>query len=178
MVPVILRATKVNGVVGVGRTSTVAILGTGFYGKPTVRSNEARAFADVIHDYGHALVVRVRLLPRSAQGWHVFTIITANGHFCRVRYLVRAVPVILRATKVNGVVWVGRTSTVAILGTGFYGKPTVRSNEARTFADVIHDYGHALVVRVRLLPRSAQGWHVFTIITANGHFCRVRYLVK
>ena len=43
---------------------------------------------------------------------------------------------------------------------------------------VIHDLGHELVVGVRLLPGLAQGWHVFTIILANGHSCKVGYLVK
>ncbi len=175
VVPVKLTANRVNGFVWVGRTSIVTITGTGFYGKPTIRSNQARTTAVVIHDYGRALVVRVTLAPRSAQGWHVFTITLANGHSTRVRYLVK---VGLTANRVNGFVWVGRTSIVTITGTGFYGKPTIRSNQARTTAVVIHDYGRALVVRVTLAPRSAQGWHVFTVTLANGHSCKVRYLVK
>ncbi len=88
------------------------------------------------------------------------------------------VPVKLTASRVNGVVWVGRTSIVAIFGTGFYNKPIIKSNEAGTSAVVTHDYGRELVVRVRLLPASARGWHVFTIILANGHSCKVKYLVK
>jgi hypothetical protein len=67
---------------------------------------------------------------------------------------------------------------VAIVGTGFYNKPTVRSDEARTNAVVIHDHGNELVVRVSLPFGSPQGWHVFTVTTANGQSCRVRYMVK
>ena len=178
VVPVKLTASRVNGVVWVGRTSIVAIFGTGFYNKPIIKSNEAGTSAVVTHDYGRELVVRVRLLPASARGWHVFTIILANGHSCTVRYLVKGVPVKLTASRVNGVVWVGRTSIVAIFGTGFYNKPIIKSNEAGTSAVVTHDYGRELVVRVRLLPASARGWHVFTIILANGHSCKVKYLVK
>jgi hypothetical protein len=178
VVPVKLTASRVNGVVWVGRTSIVAIVGTGFYNKPTIKSNEAGTSAVVIHDYRSELVVRVRLLAGSARGWHVFTIILANGHSCKVQYLVKVVPVKLTASRVNGVVWVGRTSIVAIFGTGFYNKPTIKSNEVGTSAVVIHDYGRELVVRVRLLAGSARGWRVFTIILANGHSCKVKYLVK
>jgi hypothetical protein len=98
-----------------------------------------------------------------------------NGQSCKVRYLVK---VGLSATKVNGIVWVGRTVNVSIIGTGFYSKPTIKSNEARTSAIVTHDYGRQLVVRVTLPSGSAQGWHVFTIVLANGQSCKVRYLVK
>jgi len=87
-------------------------------------------------------------------------------------------PPTLSATKVNGIVWVGRTVNVSIIGTGFYSKPTIKSNEARTSAIVTHDYGRQLVVRVTLPSGSAQGWHVFTIVLANGQSCKVRYLVK
>ena len=93
-------------------------------------------------------------------------------------FKVNVVPVKLTASRVNGVVWVGRTSIVAIVGTGFYNKPTIKSNEAGTSAVVIHDYRSELVVRVRLLAGSARGWRVFTIILANGHSCKVKYLVK
>ena len=173
--PPTLSATKVNGIVWVGRTVNVSIIGTGFYSKPTIKSNEARTSAIVTHDYGRQLVVRVTLPSGSAQGWHVFTIVLANGQSCKVRYLVK---VGLSATKVNGIVWVGRTVNVSIIGTGFYSKPTIKSNEARTSAIVTHDYGRQLVVRVTLPSGSAQGWHVFTIVLANGQSCKVRYLVK
>jgi predicted membrane channel-forming protein YqfA (hemolysin III family) len=106
------------------------------------------------------------------------TYLAASSPATTVTFKVRVVPVKLTATRVNGFVWVGRTVIVSIIGTGFYNKPTIKSNEARTTAVVIHDYGRELVVRVTLLPGSAQGWHVFTIILANGHSCKVRYLVK
>ena len=84
----------------------------------------------------------------------------------------------LNATRVEGSVTVGTTSLVTITGTGFYDKPTMKSDDAHTSAVVIHDHGTALVVRVRVRPGAATGWHEFTIILANGHSCRVRYLTK
>jgi hypothetical protein len=101
--------------------------------------------------------------------------LVARSPATTVTYLVK---VGLTAIRVNGSVWVGRTSIVSIIGTGFYNKPSIKSNEARTSAVVVHDYGRELVVRVTLPPGSAQGWHVFTIILANGQSCKVRYLVK
>jgi hypothetical protein len=170
-----LRATHVYGVVWVGRTSIVAIVGTGFYGAPKIKSNAPGTSVVVLHDVGNKLVARVSVRPGSPQGWHTFIIILANGHATRVNYFAK---VGLTANHVNGVAWVGRTSLVTVVGTGFYSKPTVRSNELGTSAEVIHDYGHALVVRVSVRPGSARGWHVFTIIVANGQACRVKYMVK
>ncbi len=170
-----LIATRVTGDVEVGRTSLVTISGTGFYDKPTIRSNDARTSAVVIHDHGTALVVRVEVRSGAPTGWHDFTITLADGHSCRVRYLVKAG---LSATRVEGSVRVGTTSIVTIIGTGFYDKPTIRSNDAHTSAVVIHDHGTSLVVRVEVRHGAATGWHDFTITLANGRSCRVRYLVK
>ena len=175
VIPVKLTASKVNGFVWIGQTVNVAIIGTGFYNKPTIKSNEAGTSAVVIHDYRHELVVRVRLFPGSAQGWHVFTVILANGHSCKVKYFVKAG---LSASRVSGFARVGQTVNVAIIGAGFYNKPIIKSNETGTGAVVIHDLGNQLVVRVKVRPGSARGWHVFTITLANGHSCKVKYFVK
>ena len=125
-------------------------------------------------------------LNATRAGTGTVTVTKAGDSTCQVArspattfvFHVNVVPVILTAARVNGFVWVGRTSIVTITGAGFYSTPTIRSNQARTTADVIHDDGRALVVRVRLAPGSAQGWHVFTITLANGHSWRVRNMVK
>jgi hypothetical protein len=104
--------------------------------------------------------------------------LVASSAATTVTFRAKVVPVGLHAIRVNGFVWVGRTVTVTIVGTGFYGQPTITSNEAGTSAVVSHDNGRALVVRVRLLAGSARGWHTFTITLANGHSCKVNYLVK
>ena len=175
---VTFAARRVVGSVRVGQISTVRILGSGFYGKPIVRSNEVGTRAVVIHDHGNELVVRVQLRPRSLRGWHTFTVVLANGRARRVRYLVTAAPVKLRASGVNGFAIVGRTVNVTIEGAGFYGKPIVRSNEAGTRAVAVHDRGNELVVRVQTRGGSPRGWHTFTIVLSNGHLCRVRYSVR
>ena len=102
----------------------------------------------------------------------------ASSPATTVTFRAKVVPVRLHAIRVNGFVWVGRTVTVTIVGTGFYAQPRITSNEVGTRAVVSHDNGRRLVVRVRLLAGAARGWHTFTITLANGHSCKVNYLVK
>ncbi len=106
------------------------------------------------------------------------TYLAASSAATTVSFSDRVVAVRLSASRVQGVVLVGRTSVVTIIGTGFYAKPTVKSNDPRTRAVVIHDRGKQLDVRVTALRGSATGWHLFTITLANGQRCTVRYLVK
>jgi ribosomal protein S27E len=104
--------------------------------------------------------------------------LVASSPDTTVTFRAKVVPVRLHAIRVNGFVWVGRTVTVTIVGTGFYAQPRITSNEVGTRAVVSHDDGRRLVVRVRLLAGAARGWHTFTITLANGHSCKVNYLVK
>jgi hypothetical protein len=87
-------------------------------------------------------------------------------------------PVVLRATHVYGVARVGRTVTLTISGTGFYGKPRITSNEVGTRVVVSHDTGKLLTVRVTVRAGSRTGSHTFTIRLANGKSCKVNYLVR
>ena len=79
------------------------------------------------------------------------------------------------ATRVIGRAAAGRTVTLRILGSGFTGRPTVRSH-AGTTAVVTRDAGTSLTVRVTVRPRSRRGTFIFTITLANRKSCRVRYL--
>ena len=81
------------------------------------------------------------------------------------------------ATRVHGYARVGRTVTLTIVGTGFYGHVTVTSNEAGTTAVVTHESGKLLTVRVTVRAGSRTGEHTFTIRLANGKSCRVNYYV-
>ena len=81
----------------------------------------------------------------------------------------------LRATRVVGGAWIGRTVNVTILGTGFFGQPRVISNTGRsTTARVTHDTGKRLTVRLTVRS-GTPGIHVFHITLSNGKSCNVRY---
>jgi hypothetical protein len=83
-----------------------------------------------------------------------------------------------RVIRVAGYARVGRTSTLTIVGVGFYGRPRVTSNERGTKVTVIHDRGTKLVVHVRTPARSKRGRHVLTVRLANGKTGRTTYLVR
>jgi hypothetical protein len=82
----------------------------------------------------------------------------------------------LRATRVVGGAWSGRTVNVTILGSGFFGQPRITSNMGRgTTARVIHDTGKRLTVRVTVRAGTPRGIHVFRITLSNGKTCNVHY---
>jgi major membrane immunogen (membrane-anchored lipoprotein) len=82
--------------------------------------------------------------------------------------------VVPTATSVVGDAVAGRTRTLVIHGSGFYGKPLVTSHSG-TNAVVTRDTGHALVVRVTVRARSRIGRYTFTILLADGESCQIRY---
>lgn len=82
---------------------------------------------------------------------------------------------VLKATRVIGTAVAGRTVILRIVGTGFYGRPTVRSNAGGTRAIVIRDNGRVLTVRVTVNANVRKGTHVFTIILKNGMRTSVHY---
>jgi hypothetical protein len=78
------------------------------------------------------------------------------------------------ATSIVGYAVAGKTRTLTIHGTGFYGQPRITSH-AGTTAVVIRDTGQALVVRVAVRPHSRNGVFTFTIVLADGESCQIRY---
>jgi len=82
-----------------------------------------------------------------------------------------------KAIRVIGFVTAGRTKTITITGSGFYGRPTVTSH-AGTTAQVTKDSGKLLTVRVSVKAGSRNGVFTFTIRLANGKSCKVKYLQR
>jgi hypothetical protein len=83
-----------------------------------------------------------------------------------------------RVIRVVGYARVGRTSTLTIIGVGFYGRPRVTSNERGATVVVVHDRGTRLVVHLKTRARSPRGRHILTVRLANGKTGRTTYLVK
>jgi hypothetical protein len=89
--------------------------------------------------------------------------------------LVVTTPLIVpAATSITGHAVAGRTVTLTIHGTGFYGHPQITSHSGTT-AIVTRDTGQALVVRVVVRARSRNGVFTFTIVLADGESCQIRY---
>ncbi len=79
-----------------------------------------------------------------------------------------------RATSINGHAVAGKSVSLSIHGTGFYGHPSVTSH-AGTTAVATRDTGKVLIVVVTASPRSRNGVFTFTITLANGESCTIRY---
>ena len=113
----------------------------------------------------------VVVTPSADQGVYATTYNYSAGSL--VISAVSKVP--LRATRVVGGAWIGRTVNVTILGSGFFGQPRIVSNVGGTTACVIHDTGKRLTVRVTVRTGAPNGIHVFRITLSNGKSCNVHY---
>jgi len=82
--------------------------------------------------------------------------------------------VVPTATSIAGYAVAGKTRSLTIHGTGFYGHPGVTSHLGTT-AIVTRDTGQALVVRVVVRAHSRNGVFTFTILLADGESCQIRY---
>ncbi|MHB8379398.1 MAG: autotransporter outer membrane beta-barrel domain-containing protein [Acidimicrobiales bacterium] len=82
--------------------------------------------------------------------------------------------VVPTATSIVGHVIAGDTVTLAIHGTGFYGRPSITSHAGTTVL-VTRDTGLLLIVRVTSRARSRNGVFTFTITLSDGLACTVRY---
>jgi hypothetical protein len=80
------------------------------------------------------------------------------------------------ATHVNGSAVTGKTVTITISGSGFYGAPKITSNAKGTTAKVSHDTGKLLTVRIS--TKAGKGEHVLTIRNADGKSCKIGYATK
>jgi len=98
----------------------------------------------------------------------------ASSPATTVRFSV-AVP---KATHVIGAAWVGRTVTVKIVGSHFYGRPRIVSNAAGVRALVLRDSGRLLTVRVTVNAGAKTGVHTFTVILAKGKRTSVKFNLR
>jgi hypothetical protein len=86
-------------------------------------------------------------------------------------------PVNPHAYKVVGKVHVRKSTTISILGSGFYGQPKILSNAFGIKSVVLRDTGSKLTVKVALSALAHAGEHTFTIILANGKSCKINYRI-
>jgi hypothetical protein len=81
------------------------------------------------------------------------------------------------ASRVIGHAVAGRTVTLSIAGSGFYGRPTVTSHVG-TVVTVFRDSGTTLVAKVKAKAGSRNGTFTFTITLADKVQCHVRYIQR
>jgi hypothetical protein len=79
------------------------------------------------------------------------------------------------AVRTVGVVHTGKTSTVKVVGTHFYGQPKVTSNDKGTTVRTVGDTGKILTLKVTTKSTTKHGVHTFIIRFANGEQTSVKY---
>jgi len=77
---------------------------------------------------------------------------------------------------VHGHAVAGKTVTMTISGSGFFGSPRITSNAAGTKVGVLHDTGSLLTIRVST-KAGVHGVHTFTVTLANGKSGKKNYVV-
>jgi len=80
-----------------------------------------------------------------------------------------------KAIRTVGVVHTGKTSTVRVVGTHFYGQPKVTSNDKGTTVRTVGDTGKILTLKVTTKSTTKHGVHTFIIRFANGEQTSVKY---
>ena len=82
-----------------------------------------------------------------------------------------------KATKTNGFVVPGKTSTITIVGSNFSGRPKITSHAGTTVV-VARDTGKLLTVKVTVKAGSRNGTYTFTLKFGNGKSCKVKYVQR
>jgi hypothetical protein len=101
---------------------------------------------------------------------------TANSSVVLAPVIVIVTPTAPHATHVGGYAVTGKTVTITISGSGFYGSPKIKSNALGTTVRVSHDSGKLLTVRIS--TKAHRGEHTLTVIDADGKFCRINYATR
>ncbi|MHB8379788.1 MAG: hypothetical protein ACYDB2_07715 [Acidimicrobiales bacterium] len=83
-----------------------------------------------------------------------------------------------KVVRVAGVIVVGQTRTVTLVGTGFYARPRIISNVRGLTSRVVRDTGSHLVVVVSVKPGAPLGIRVLVVILGNGKRSLVRFNLR
>ena len=89
----------------------------------------------------------------------------------------KATTTTFHVTGAHGTAIAGKTVTMTISGTGFYGQPKITSTAAGSKIGVSKDSGKLLTIRVTT-KAGISGEHTFTIKLANGKSAKANYDIK
>ncbi len=162
-------------------TNAVTITGTGFQAGAVVSptSNGTCGAATVVSatsitascTFGVAQTVAVSLVVTNTDGGSATSAVVLPA-------VTSTKPATFHVTGAHGYAVPGKTSTMTISGTGFYGQPRITSSAAGTRVTVSKDTGHLLTIRVTTKAGTKHRTYTFTIRLANGKTGRANYSVK
>jgi hypothetical protein len=161
-------------------TSTFAIVGTGFQTGAVASLSPANGTCSTTVVSATSITAACTLgSPGATPTYLVVT--NANGGSATSTTAVlpataKVVAVHFHITGAHGSAVSGKTSTLTLSGTGFYGQPRITSTAAGTRVGVSHDTGKLLTIRVTT-KKGVAGEHTFTVTLANGKSAKVNYKI-
>jgi len=87
-------------------------------------------------------------------------------------------PAGLHASLVSGAAAPGKTVSITVKGSGFYGQPKITSSLAGTKAIVSKDTGTSLTVKITTPKTAKAGSKLLTIKLANGKTVKIAYKIS
>jgi hypothetical protein len=178
--PSITSVTPATG--SAGTTTSFAVAGTGFQTGAVVSLSPANGSCTAATITATTTLAATCTLgqPSSAPTYLVVT--NPDGGSATSTTAVMAAasakkPVAFHVSGVHGAAVAGKTVTVTISGTGFYGQPKITSTAAGSKFGVLKDNGRVLTVRVTT-KKGLHGEHVLTVRLANGKSGKAGYNIK
>ena len=163
----------------------VNVTGTGFEQGMTATSSNAAYTVTVanVNASGFSLTLLVSTTSAASAGTNSNIVLT-NPDGSAVTFVLNGGPAPKPAPKgphavrVVGSARAGKTVTITVLGSGFYGQPRIVTNARGTRATVSHDSGTSLTVRIFEAKNVKKGLHVMKITLANGKATNAKYTIK
>jgi hypothetical protein len=178
--PTITSVTPSTG--KAGATTSFAVAGTGFETGAVVTLSPANGTCTAATITATTTLATTCTLgqPSSAATYLVVTNPDGGSATSTTAVLAAAVakaPVRFHVSGVHGFAVAGKTVTITISGTGFYGQPKITSTAAGSRFAVSKDNGRVLTVRVTT-KKGLHGEHVLTVRLADGKTGRAGYNIK
>ncbi len=164
-----------------GSTTAFTITGTGFATGAVVTASSNGTCGTTTVASATSITVSCTLGAASATSSTSLVVTNVDGGLATSAVVLpESVPVVVTPFFISGAhgyAVPGRTVTMTLSGSGFFGQPTITSS-AGGRVGVSHDTGTLLTIRVFTPKTAAHGEHTFTVTLANGKTGKKNYAVK
>jgi hypothetical protein len=177
--PTITSVTPASGVAG--STTSFAVAGTGFVAGASTSLSPANGTCGTTTVTASTTIAATCTLGQPSSVATYLVVTNADGGSATSTTAVLPAVAVKKApafhvSGVHGAAVAGKTVTITISGTGFYGQPKITSTAGGTRVGVLHDTGKVLTIHVTT-KKGVAGEHTFTVTLANGHSAKVNYKI-
>jgi hypothetical protein len=178
--PTITSVTPASG--SAGATTSFAVAGTGFVAGAVTSLSPANGTCGVTTVTSSTTIAATCTLGQpSSVATDLVVTNPDGGSAASTTAVLPAISTVAPAFHVSGVhgaAVAGKTVTITISGTGFYGQPKITSNAAGSKFAVAKDNGRLLTVHVTTKKGTKAGEHVLTVRLADGKTGKAGYNIK